>query len=72
MKKTLLLLPVLLLLVSCQSKEEMFRETCARHHSGNLPEDEVKDKVGINEDDSVWRFCQFYLQGKTRKNDKNL
>ena len=60
MKKTLLLIPVLLLLVSCQSREEMFRETCARESSGGLTEKEARDKLGIKEHEGLWGFCRYY------------
>ena len=60
MIKALILLPALLLLVSCQSREKMFRETCARLNSGGVTEQEARGKLGMKEDEGMWVFCMYY------------
>ena len=63
MKKTLLLLPLLLLLVSCTSK----KETCAKFAAFQLTTEEAADKLGVQLDGhpvekfkQVERYCEFH------------
>jgi len=60
MKKTLLLLPALLLLASCQTREEWFREVCARWHSEKTSSEEWHLKLELTENDNIVEFCKFY------------
>ena len=78
MKKTLLLIPVLLLLTSCQGevmqpREEMLRETCARFNAGQFSNEGAASRLGLRllgtdldsdyNKSRIRTFCAFYKQG---------
>lgn len=61
MKKTLLLLPILLLLVSCTSK----RDTCALVDSGQISKEEAMMRLELKDSGSgpgwvLSYFCSYY------------
>ena len=69
MKKTFLLLPVLLLLVSCQSETEAKKETCALEASRQITEQVAAKKLGIVDDPdgidlgvAISNYCRFYRE----------
>ena len=65
MRKALLLLPVLLLLASCQSSGDKFKEICARFNAeqeGFQLNDSV-GMLGLDEDSNTYHvdmFCKYY------------
>ena len=56
MKKLLLLLPLIGLLTSCQSKQEI----CARMAAGEIGWDEARKQLGISEDSRADYYCEYY------------